>query len=306
VTQAAKPVMPGIIRTMVYVPAYDEDAIGKAATLGADAVCMDMEDLTPEPHKDRARDVVRHATAELAAAGIVPMARTNRLDTGRCAEDLAAIVCPALHCVNMPKAESAADVEEFSRLLGAAEAANGVDAGSTLVRPVVETALGVKFAFEIASASRRVTYMGGVAGGFWGDLGASIGVIPSDDSRESLFLRSKVLVDVRAAGVRFPIGGGTTGRTDLDGIRAFMTENKHLGYTGAHCGPSRAVVEVVNEVFTPTRTDLDGWLDRIPVLERAEHDGAVAFMHDGRMYDTAGLERIRQQLQLAERLGLLG
>jgi citrate lyase beta subunit len=42
------------------------------------------------------------------------------------------------------------------------------------------------------------------------------------------------------------------------------------------------------------------------VLVRADHDGAVAFMHDGRMYDTAGLERIRQQLQLAERLGLLG
>ncbi|HEV8297644.1 MAG TPA: CoA ester lyase [Acidimicrobiales bacterium] len=296
---------PRIIRTIVFAPAHDMVAIEKAVNSGVDGVVLDMEDLTPEPSKDRAREVVPEAVNEFATSGVVMMARTNTLASGRCAEDLDAIVSPALHCVNLPKAESAADVQTFARLLDAAEEANGVDIGATLVRPVIETAAGVKWAYEIAAASPRVTYMGGVAGGFWGDLGASLGVVPSPDGRESLYLRSKVLVDVRAAGVRYPIGGGVTARTDLDGIREFMIENKQIGYTGAHCAPSRAVIEVVNEVFTPTRDEIADWCERIPILEEAKREGKVAFMHDGRMYDTAGLDRIRDQLALATHLGLL-
>jgi citrate lyase subunit beta/citryl-CoA lyase len=141
-------------------------------------------------------------------------------------------------------------------------------------------------------------------GGFWGDLGASLGVIPSNDGSESLYLRSKVLVDVRAAGVRFPIGGGTVGRSDIDGVRAFMRQNKHLGYTGAHVPNSAAVIAAVNDVFTPTAAELEDWQRRLPVLEAAQRDGRVAFMHEGAMYDTAGIGRVRAQLALAGRLGL--
>jgi citrate lyase subunit beta/citryl-CoA lyase len=182
-----------IIRTLVFVAAYDEEIVQRAAESGADAVCLDMEDLTPESLKPRAREVFAPLARDLAAAGVAVMARTNRLDSGHCEADLDAIVGADLHCVNIPKTESAADVVEFCRLLGKAEATNGVAAGTTLVRPVIETAAGVKWAYEIAAASERITYMGGVAGGYWGDLGASVGVIPSDDGVESLFLRSKVL-----------------------------------------------------------------------------------------------------------------
>ena len=57
----------------------------------------------------------------------------------------------------------------------AAEGLKDLPLGYTLVRPVIETAMGVKNAYEIAAASPRVAYMGGVSGSMWGDLGASIG-----------------------------------------------------------------------------------------------------------------------------------
>ena len=293
-----------VIRSLAFCEAHDEDLIMKAAESGVDALGMDMEDLTPRSGKQKARDIFRDIAKELDSRGIVVMARANRFAFG-CEADLEAIVCPELHCVNISKTESADDVIEFCRLLDKAEANNGLPVGYTLVRPVIETAAGIKWAYEIAAASDRITYMGGVAGGFWGDLGGTLGLIQSPTGVESLFLRSKVLVDVRTAGRKFPIGGGMTSRRDMEGVRAFAVENKHLGYTGAYTMPQKQIVDIVNEVFTPTPEEIADWQETIPLLEQAERDGNVAFRIGGRTYDIAGLERVRDQMELAQRLGLL-
>ena len=174
-----------------------------------------------------------------------------------------------------------------------------------LVRPIVETALGVRNAFEIASASPRIAYMGGVSGGWWGDLSSALGYVPTASGRETFYVRSKVLVDVRAAGVPFPIGGGTLGSSDPDDLRAYALENKVLGYDGFHCAPTAEAVRIVNEVFTPARAEIDAWLAVLPALEQAERDGLTATELDGVFYDLAGLAKVRRQLDLARRLDLL-
>ncbi len=298
------PPEPRIVRSLAFVPAHEEDAILSAADVGLDAVGLDLEDLTPRASKPRAREIFRPMAAELAARGVLVMARTNGFADGACEADLDAVMCPQLHCVNLPKAESAEDVERFCDLLAAAEAAHGVEPGSVLVRPVIETARGIRAAYEIAAASSRVTYMGGVTGGFWGDLGATLGLITSADGAESLYLRSKVLVDVRAAGVRFPVGGGAVASDRPEDIRRFAVQNKHLGYTGSFTAPRRDVVEIVNEAFTPTGDEIAEWTAVLPRLEAARTEGAVVVTIDGRMYDTAGIPRVRDQLDLAARLGL--
>ena len=294
---------PTIIRTMAFVPAHEEDKILATVDVGLDAIGMDMEDLTPRSGKQKARDIFRSVAKQLSDQGVFVMARTNSFANG-CEADLEAIVCPELHCVNIPKAESADDVKEFCRLLDKAEANNGVPNGYTLVRPVVETAKGIKWAYEIASASNRICYMGGVAGGFWGDLGATMGMI-TGDGMESFWHRGKVLVDVRAAGVPFPVGGGMIADRSPEAIRAFAIQNKHMGYSGMFVAASKPVVEVVNDVFTPTKAELDEWKETIPILEKAEKEGNVAFRQGDRTFDTAGLGRVKDYMVLAKRLGLV-
>jgi len=294
-----------IVRSLAFVPAHDPDEILAAADLGIDAIGLDLEDLTPASDKQRARDEFRALAKELDRRGVIVMARANGFENGWCEADLEAIVCPELHCVNIPKTESADDVVRFCEILSRAEKNQGLPDGYTWVRPVVETAAGVKWAYEIASASDRVAYMGGVSGGFWGDLGRSVGSILTDDGVESLFLRSKVLIDVRTAGVRFPVGGGAIARRDPEAIRAFAEQNKHLGYTGVFTSPVAAIVDVVNDVFTPTAAEIEDWVKTVPILEEAEAEDRVAFRVGDRMYDTAGLDRVRDQLALARRLGLL-
>jgi citrate lyase subunit beta/citryl-CoA lyase len=295
---------PRVIRTLAFVPAHDEDAILRAADMGADAIGLDLEDLTPGPAKQHARDIFPAMARQMAARGVVVMARTNGLGGGLCEADLDAILCPELHCLNFPKAESAESVATFCALLDKAEASHGLPARSILVRPVVETARGIRMAYEVATASPRVEYMGGVAGGFWGDLGASLGVIMSPAGTESLYLRSKVLVDVRDAGLRFPIGGGGTASRDPESVRRFAVENKHLGYTGSFTHPRREFIEVVNEAFTPTPAEIAEWSEIMPALEEARAEGTIVIEVGGKLYDTAGIPRVREQLDLAARLGL--
>jgi citrate lyase subunit beta/citryl-CoA lyase len=294
-----------IIRSLVFVPAHDAERIRQAAANGMDAICLDLEDLTPRPDKQAARRLFPSIASELAGLGTTVFARTNGLAGGAAAADLEAIVCPELHCVSIPKAEGAGEVSEFCAILAEVEASKGLPDGYTLVRPIIETAIGVRCAFEIASASSRVAYMGGVAGGWWGDLSSSLGYIPTPTGEETRYVRSKVLVDVRAAGVPFPIGGGMTSSSEVDDARAFALENKQLGYNGVHCSAGAAVVAAVNEVFTPTAEEIEGWLRLIPELEQAEREGVTATRIGSTTLDLAGLAKVRQQLDLARRLGLI-
>jgi citrate lyase subunit beta/citryl-CoA lyase len=294
-----------IIRSLVFVSAHDPDRIRAAAAHGPDAVCLDLEDLTPRPDKAEARRLFPSIARELAGRGTAVFARTNGLADGDAAADLEAIVSSELHCVSIPKTNGADEVIEFCRILSGVESRKGLPDGYTLVRPIVETAMGVRCAFEIASASPRVAYMGGVAGGWWGDLSSSLGYIPTPTGEETRYVRSKVLVDVRAAGVPFPIGGGMTSSAEVDVARAFALENKQLGYNGVHCAATAAVVAAVNDVFTPTAAEIEGWRRIIPQLEEAEREGITAARIGDTTVDLAGLVRARQQLDLARRLGVL-
>jgi citrate lyase subunit beta / citryl-CoA lyase len=298
------------IRSLAFVPAHDADGILAAATAGMDGLCLDLEDLTPLAHKADARRIFPGVAKQLTDLGLTVFARTNRVDPGAGGgmgrADLEAIVVPELHCVSIPKTDSATDVFAFCEVLDEVERDAGLEPGSVLVRPIVETALGVRNAFEIASASPRVAYMGGVSGGWWGDLSSALGYVPTPDGRETFYVRSKVLVDVRAAGVPFPIGGGTLGSREPEAVRAYALENKHLGYEGFHCSPTADAVRIVNEVFTPESAEIVEWLRLLPVLERADRDGLTATIVDGVFYDLAGLAKVRRQLDLARRLGLVG
>jgi citrate lyase subunit beta/citryl-CoA lyase len=296
---------PRINRSLVFAPAHDRDRILRAADNGPDALCLDMEDLTPTPNKDDARKLFASVKREIVERGIKLLVRTNSMVNGQAALDLEAVVSPELHCASLPKATRAEEVQIYSALLDAAEAKAGLPIGYTLIRPVVETAMGVKNAYEIAAASPRVAYMGGVSGNVWGDLGSSIGYTPMPEGKETFYVRAKMIVDVRAADVPFPISGGGMIRTDLVGYERFVRECKNLGYNGVHCRDTKEMLDMVHRVFTPTPEQIAQWQYLVPQVEEADKAGFTVAHVDDLMLDTAGLVRAVEQLELARRLGLI-
>lgn len=290
-------------RTLVYLGGHDRDAIARVADAQPDAMCIDLEDSTPLDAKRAGRANLGWVADLLAARGVALHVRVNAGPEQ--ATDLAASAEVGVHCLHLPKVESGAMVSAFEeRIVDTGGQLSSGDA-SVWIRPVIETPLGVRNAFEIASASPRVAYMGGVEGGIYGDLGGALGYEQTPDGIETFHLRSRVLLDVRAARVPFPIGGGTTSRRDVAGQVEFAIANRTLGYSGMHCLADPDVVRAVNAALTPDVEHLEMLVGLVAQLEDAERSGAHVAHLDGRVYDLVALERLREQLALGRRLGLV-
>ena len=291
------------LRSELFVPGNKEDWMRKAPRYGADALILDLEDSVPPEGKAQARRLVRQMLEELGAAGQTLVVRVNRLETGLTADDLEAITCPYLYCVMVPKVQGPAEVVEVDILLKYFERRAGMEVGRVFIDPALETAQGILTAYAIATASPRVAHMG-ASGGKGGDTARSIGFQWTSEGTETLFLRSKVLVDARAAGVPYPVTGGWMDLRDLEGLRNAARQAKRLGYTGMHLiHPSH--VPVVNEVFSPTLEEVAQWRGLIKAMEERRGQGGAAVAYRGDMVDIAHEETARAMLEMARELGVL-
>jgi citrate lyase subunit beta/citryl-CoA lyase len=229
--------------------------------------------------------------------------------TGQTLKDLRAVMGPNLAGVLIPKVQSPADIHAADALLTCMEVDLDLPVGKTMIYPILETAQALRLAYDIAIASPRVSYMGGAVSRF-GDICQALGFRWTAEGRESLFLRSKVLVDARAAGIRYPISGMWGGALDdEDGLRAWCTELRDLGYYGMLIGdPSQ--VKIVHEVFTPTNDELSYWTDLDRLATEAEKTNSRITYGDpnqgeGYVIHIAHVGAARKNLEWARGLGLV-
>ena len=169
------------LRSVLFVPGNKEDWMRKAPKYGVDALILDLEDSVPLQEKAEARTLVGKMLKELGAAGQTLFVRVNELSTGMTADDIEAIACDELYGVILPKVTGPADVVETDILLKLFESRAGSQVGKTFIDPSLETAQGLRQAYEVAMASPRVAHMG-ASGGRGGDTARALGV-PVDAGR---------------------------------------------------------------------------------------------------------------------------
>jgi citrate lyase subunit beta/citryl-CoA lyase len=209
----------------------------------------------------------------------------------------------------LPKVEGPRDVHGADALLNCMEVEAGLPLKSKIIYPILETAQGIRLAYDIAMASERVLYMGGAISRF-GDIHQALGFRWSAEGRETHFLRSKVLLDAKAAGIRYPISGMWGGDSDdLDGLRAWATELRDLGYYGMMLGnPDH--IPLVHEVFSPTADELAYWhdLDRLATEAEGRDSDRILYgdpnQGEGHVVHIAHVESARMNLVWARDLGL--
>lgn len=279
------------LRSLLFVPGTRTEWLPKARAAGADAAVLDLEDAVPAAGRLTARAQVADAVAQAAAtpAGqtgrMALFVRVNPLDDWAGAEELRAVVRPGLAGVVLPKVRSARDVRLADRLLGWCEQEQGLPRGGVALVPLLETARGLRAAYHIARAASRIAYMGALTG-HGGDVERAVGYRWSPEGTETVDLRSRVLLDARAAGVPCPVGGLWTRIGDLPGLRAFAEQNRSLGYEGMMAiHPSH--VPVINEVFSPGPGELARCAQLIAAVEAAQREGTGAVTFQGEMVDEA-------------------
>lgn len=292
---------PPPVRSLLFTPANREQRMRTALTVGADAVVYDLESAIPRGQAEPARALVRDIVGGHEGRPLL-FVRVSAVGSDELEGDLAAAVRPGLTGVMLPQVADPAEVATLDTLIGRIERSSGMPPGRVRIWPLVETAQAVRLAYEIAAASPRVAYMGG-ATSRGGDLARSIGFRFTPGGDETLFLRSKVLIDVRAAGVANPVSGLWGIVDDLDGLSGFCRSTRDLGYEGVMViHPSH--LPVVHEVFTPSPAELAEWRRIVEAMADAEADGVGAIRLDGALVDVAHVHTARRQLERARRLGV--
>jgi citrate lyase subunit beta/citryl-CoA lyase len=302
------------LRTVVFAPGNNAVVLAETVASGADSMVVDLEEPStpyPESAREQGRTVAREFF-DACPPGELPVlfARVQPPSTGQTLKDLRAVVGPSLTGILLPKIQGPADVHAADALLTCTEVDFGLERGSLVIYPILETAHAIRLAYEIAMASPRVAYMGGALSRF-GDIHQALGYRWTAEGEETLFLRSKVLVDARAAGIRYPISGMWGGRLDdLDGLREFATKLRNLGYYGMMLG-SPLHVPLVHEVFTPTADEIAYWteLDRLAADAERTDSGPITYgdasQGEAHVVHIAHVGSARLNLEWARDLGVL-
>lgn len=307
--QSARP-----LRSIVFVPGNDLERIERGVASRPDAVMIDIEEpRTPFSEADRiaTRRQVRDFldSAPTGPGDPLWLVRVQAIDSGQTMKDLQGVWSDHLAGILLPKITGSHDIFGADALLTAMEVETGRERGSTFIYPILETAEAIRRAYEIAESSDRVAYMGGAVSRF-GDIHQALGFRWTAEGRESLYLRSKVLIDARAAGVRWPVSGMWGGDLDDEsGLRAWCTELRNLGYFGMMVGDP-SLVPIVHEVFTPTDSEVAYWrdLDRLATEAEAHGTGPITYGDpndgEGHIVHIAHVGSARLNLEWARALGI--
>ncbi len=292
-----------ILRSLLYSPGNRPKLMEKGPGFGADALIFDLEDRVPRDQKAEARAIAR-AYIEKLKGKFAIFVRVNGLHSGMIRDDLEAVAIDGLAGIAIPKVESPEMVRAVDALLGEVERARGLPTGSMEISVGLESARAVHFAYEICSASARVSAVG--AGlGKGGDLETDVGYLWSKEGMETLYIRSKVLLAARAAGVQNPLDGAYSNArsynpsSDEAGLIRSAMIGRQLGYRAKKCiHPSQ--VEPVNRIFMPTQREIDYYSRVLEAFEAAVAQGSAATSVEGKLVDYAQAANARKVLSWAE------
>jgi citrate lyase subunit beta/citryl-CoA lyase len=273
-------------RSLLYVPTTADRFVEGAASRGADAIILDLEDSVPAADKDRARALIPEAAARVSRNGADVVVRINR-PLRDCVRDLEACVLPGIAALCLPKAAGPDHVRLLSELVGELEAERGLPAGGIRLVAMVETPAAVLDLRALAAADPRLVAL------TLGDEDFSNAIGAEPDADALLSVKQSLIVAAAAAGV-LPLGflGSISDYADMDAFRAMVRRSRRMGYRGACCIHPKQVA-VLNEEFSPRPEEVERARRVVAAAEAALAEGRGAAALDGRMIDAPVVQRAR-------------
>jgi citrate lyase subunit beta/citryl-CoA lyase len=281
-------------RSRLYLPGNEPKFFVNAGLHSPDGIILDLEDSVAPSEKEAAQLLVRNALRSVDFYNTERMVRINQLPKGL--DDLKFIIPHNVNVILIPKCESAGQIyqleKEVERLKKLHKVKNDI-----FFMPIIESALGVIKAYEIASASKNICALAiGLE-----DYTADIGTQRTNEGRESIFARQMLVNAAKAAGIQ-AIDTVFSDVADMEGLRQSVIEAKSLGFEGKGCIHPRQI-KVVHEAFAPTIIEIDKAKKIVVAFEEAEKKGLGVVSLGSKMIDPPVVKRAQRTLHLAKLSG---
>lgn len=219
-------------RSWLIAPASKPARIEAASRAGADVVVIDLYEFVPDQDHAAAREAMKAAIERAKTGGSEVFAQ---IGPSAIESDVAAAVWPGLAGVIVSRAGTAQQIAAASGALDRIERERGIAAGSVEIVAALETAAGNHAAYDVLSASPRVT--GATLGR--ADLVMDLRPEPSGEIHLMSYLMQRLVIVARAAGVT-PLGAWwrEPDRGLLatpDNTHAAAQRGRAIGFKGAMC-----------------------------------------------------------------------
>jgi citrate lyase subunit beta/citryl-CoA lyase len=268
--------------------------VGKAPTIGADIVTLDLEDSVPPAEKAKGREMIQKYLKTERANQAAPYlyVRINNWETEMTNDDLEAIVHPGLDGVCLAKCGSPENVQRLDWKLEELEQRRGMKVGTVAIQLLIETAKGVINAYPSAAASPRVNSLIFGAVDYTKDMRVEL----TSEGVEQLYARYHTAVAARAAGC-VAIDCPFVAFKDEEGFKKSTKEGHQMGYEGRmliHPGQ----IEPSHEIYTPSPQSVE-WAEGVKKVfeEEGIAKGSAAVTYLGKMVDTPVYENAMQILR---------
>lgn len=284
-----------VIRSCLFVPADSERKLAKAASSGADALILDLEDAVTPASRPAARKLVQQFLASHSGRNV--WVRINPLNQEDALSDLRATVKAAPRGIVLPKSNGAQDTNRLSKLLDVLEHENELKAGATKILPIVTEQPAAMFRLhEYAETTRRLHAL------TWGaeDLSTALGATANRDTQGNwlapyALARSLCLFAAGAAEVP-AIDTVFTNFRDTEGLAKYAAAARRDGFSGMLAiHPDQ--VAIINEAFEPSDAEI-AWAKRIIALFAANPESGVLQL-DGQMVDRPHLVQARKIINMS-------
>ncbi len=277
-------------RSRLYLPGNEPKFFLNAGLHKPDAVILDLEDSVAPTEKYEAQFLVRNALRSVDFYKTERMVRINQLPQGL--NDLKFIVLHNVHVILIPKCESADQImkveEEVERLKNLFKVKNEI-----YFMPIIESALGIINAYEIASASKQNCALAiGLE-----DYTADIGTQRTNEGKESFFARSMIVNAAKASGIQ-AIDTVFSDVGDMDALHQSVVEAKSLGFDGKGCIHPRQI-PVIHKAFAPTTEEIDKAKKIVLSFKEAERKGIGVVSLGSKMIDAPVVKRAQRTVNLA-------
>ena len=288
-----------VMRSVMYLPSNSDKMMGKAPSVKADILTLDLEDSVPPAEKPKGREKIQeYLKAERAnQASRQLYVRINNWETLMTNDDLEAIVHPGLDGVCLAKCGDADNVKRLDWKLEELEQRRGMEVGSVSIQLLIETAKGVINAYPAATASPRVNSLIFGAVDYTKDMRVTL----TSEGQEQLYARYYTAVAARAAGC-VAIDCPFVAFQDMDAFKVSTQEGRQMGYEGRMLiHPSQ--IEPSHELYTPKPEDVE-WAEGVKKVfeEEGIAKGAAAVTYQGKMVDTPVYENALQILRTMEEI----
>ena len=277
-------------RSLLFVPGSRLEMLPKAFATATDIVCIDLEDAVAQKQKLSVRKrVISFIQKQLSDKPHTDKEIWIRINTIRSTDGLEDIIAiaradTAPDGIMIPKIHTPEEIKILRDTLS-------IKHKDLEFHPLIETTLGLKFAFDIAKSSHKIGSL--VFGGF--DMSANLNVEPSWDAL--LFSRHTLVLAAANAKIDL-LDMPHFGLTDLIGLEEESRKAFKIGFSGK-CSIHPKQIDIINKVFSPSSEQVSEAKDLIEKYE-AQNEAFVEI--NGVMMEKPVVERLNHIIAIDKKI----